>query len=60
MIRLEPVILELERQEDILVVCHQAVLRCLYAYFQNLTQEELPYLKIPLFVPGYVCRRRLT
>jgi len=31
-IRLEPVILELERQENILVVCHQAVLRCLYAY----------------------------
>jgi hypothetical protein len=31
-IRLEPVILELERQKDILVVCHQAVLRCLYAY----------------------------
>lgn len=30
--RLEPVILELERQENILVVCHQAVLRCLYAY----------------------------
>lgn len=27
--RLEPVILELERQENILVVCHQAVLRCL-------------------------------
>ena len=30
--RLEPVILELERQQNILVVCHQAVLRCLYAY----------------------------
>lgn len=29
---LEPVIIELERQKDILVVCHQAVLRCLYAY----------------------------
>ncbi|GAA5874206.1 hypothetical protein JCM8547_007790 [Rhodosporidiobolus lusitaniae] len=47
-IRLEPVILELERQENILVVCHQAVLRCLYAYFHNLSQEELPYIKIPL------------
>ncbi|GAA5822670.1 hypothetical protein JCM11251_004335 [Rhodosporidiobolus azoricus] len=47
-IRLEPVILELERQKDILVVCHQAVLRCLYAYFHNLSQEELPYIKIPL------------
>ncbi|GAA5984682.1 hypothetical protein JCM11641_004559 [Rhodosporidiobolus odoratus] len=47
-IRLEPVILELERQENIIVVCHQAVLRCLYAYFHNLSQEELPYIKIPL------------
>ncbi|KAM0756356.1 fructose-2,6-bisphosphatase [Meredithblackwellia eburnea MCA 4105] len=47
-IRLEPVILELERQQNILVVCHQAVLRCLYAYFHNLSQDELPYIKIPL------------
>ncbi|KAI5480950.1 6-phosphofructo-2-kinase / fructose-2,6-bisphosphatase [Pseudohyphozyma bogoriensis] len=47
-VRLEPVILELERQQNILVVCHQAVLRCLYAYFHNLSQDELPYIKIPL------------
>ncbi|EGG09789.1 uncharacterized protein MELLADRAFT_95280 [Melampsora larici-populina 98AG31] len=47
-VRLEPVIMELERQENILIVCHQAVLRCLYAYFHNLNQEELPYIKIPL------------
>lgn len=31
--RLEPVIMELERQENILVICHQAVMRCLLAYF---------------------------
>lgn len=31
--RLEPVIMELERQENVLVICHQAVLRCLLAYF---------------------------
>ena len=30
-VRLEPIIMELERQENILLVCHQAVLRCLYA-----------------------------
>jgi len=47
-VRLEPVIMELERQENILIVCHQAVLRCLYAYFHNFNQDELPYLKIPL------------
>jgi len=47
-VRLEPVIMELERQENILLVCHQAVLRCLYAYFHDLSTEELPYIKIPL------------
>ncbi|GBP95246.1 hypothetical protein EVAR_66589_1 [Eumeta japonica] len=31
--RLEPVIMELERQTNVLVVSHQAVLRCLFAYF---------------------------
>ncbi|KAH9967908.1 bifunctional phosphatase [Russula dissimulans] len=29
-LRLEPVIMELERQENVLVVGHQAILRCLY------------------------------
>lgn len=33
--RLEPVIMELERQENVLVICHQAVFRCLLAYFVN-------------------------
>ncbi|KAK1799905.1 hypothetical protein P4O66_006419 [Electrophorus voltai] len=56
--RLEPVIMELERQENILVICHQAVMRCLLAYFLDKTAgnqthhasstEELPYLKCPL------------
>ncbi|KAL0573569.1 Fructose-2,6-bisphosphatase [Marasmius crinis-equi] len=47
-IRLEPVIMELERQENILIVGHQAILRCLYAYFHHLPQADLPYIKIPL------------
>ncbi|CAG7845925.1 Fructose-2,6-bisphosphatase [Serendipita indica DSM 11827] len=47
-LRLEPVIMELERQENILIVGHQAILRCLYAYFHNLPQDDLPYIKIPL------------
>ena len=33
MVRLESVIMELERQENVLVVGHQAVLRCVLAYF---------------------------
>lgn len=31
--RLEPVMMELERQGNVLVVSHQAVLRCVLAYF---------------------------
>ncbi|KAL8222372.1 UNVERIFIED_CONTAM: 6-phosphofructo-2-kinase/fructose-2,6-bisphosphatase 3 [Gekko kuhli] len=46
--RLEPVIMELERQENVLVVCHQAVMRCLLAYFLDKSAEEMPYLKCPL------------
>lgn len=46
--RLEPVIMELERRSNVLVVGHQAVLRCLMAYFQDVPNEELPYTKIPL------------
>jgi len=47
-VRLEPVIMELERQQNILIICHQAILRCLYAYFHDLPQADLPYIKIPL------------
>lgn len=45
--RLDPVIFELERQkEPLLIVGHLAVLRCLYAYFLDLPIEELPFLTI--------------
>lgn len=47
-IRLEPIIMELERQENILIITHQAVLRCIYAYFMNVPQEESPWMSIPL------------
>jgi broad specificity phosphatase PhoE/predicted kinase len=47
--RLEPVIYELERQEKpLLIIAHQAVLRCLYAYFLDLPADEIPFLSIPL------------
>ncbi|XP_061742100.1 6-phosphofructo-2-kinase/fructose-2,6-bisphosphatase 2-like isoform X5 [Nerophis ophidion] len=46
--RLEPAIMELERQGNILVVCHQAVMRCLLAYFLDKSAEDLPYMKCPL------------
>lgn len=47
--RLEPVIFEIERQkQDVVIVSHQAVLRCLYAYLQDLPLEECPYINVPL------------
>lgn len=41
--RLEPVIMELERQGNVLVVSHQAVLRCLLAYFLDKPAGNCPF-----------------
>ncbi|KAK5985219.1 6-phosphofructo-2-kinase/fructose-2 6-biphosphatase [Trichostrongylus colubriformis] len=46
--RLEPVIMELERQANVLVVSHQAVLRCILAYFYDRPLDELPYIDLGL------------
>ncbi|KAL2138485.1 hypothetical protein VTI28DRAFT_6728 [Corynascus sepedonium] len=47
-IRLEPIIMELERSENILIISHQAVIRCIYAYFMQKPQEESPWVPVPL------------
>ncbi|KAI9706370.1 MAG: Fructose-2,6-bisphosphatase [Candelina mexicana] len=47
-IRLEPIIMELERSENILIVTHQAIIRCIYAYFMNVPQERSPWMEVPL------------
>ena len=36
------------RQEPILVVAHQAVLRAMVAYFTDRPREEVPHLPVPL------------
>jgi broad specificity phosphatase PhoE/predicted kinase len=47
--RIEPVILELERQRGpVLIIAHNAVIRSIYAYFTGKSQEECPNLDIPL------------
>ncbi len=46
--RLETVIMELERQENVLLVGHQAVLRCILCYFLDKPLDEVPYVKVPL------------
>ncbi|OBT82565.1 6-phosphofructo-2-kinase [Pseudogymnoascus sp. 03VT05] len=47
-IRLESIIMELERSEDILIITHQAVLRCIYAYYKEKSQSESPWMAVPL------------
>jgi broad specificity phosphatase PhoE/predicted kinase len=47
--RLEPVVIELERQRfPVLVIAHQAVVRALYAYLMNVPPEGSPHIEIPL------------
>ncbi|PUZ64193.1 hypothetical protein GQ55_3G123700 [Panicum hallii var. hallii] len=47
--RLEPVIIELERQRaPVVVISHQAVLRALYAYFADRPLREVPDIEMPL------------
>ncbi|CAJ1960417.1 unnamed protein product [Sphenostylis stenocarpa] len=47
--RLEPVIIELERQRaPVVVISHQAVLRALYAYFADRPLNEIPHIEVPL------------
>jgi broad specificity phosphatase PhoE/predicted kinase len=47
--RVEPVVLELERQRrPVLVISHQAVLRAIYGYLMGRELEEISHLSIPL------------
>ncbi len=44
--RVQPVIVELERQPlSLVVVCHLAVQRCLYAYFMGIPIKEVPFIE---------------
>lgn len=68
--RLRPIIVELERQRhSVLVVCHMAVLRCIYAYFMDIALEDIPHLEFDKHIlyeltPGpfgcLVCKRSLS
>ncbi|XP_033333436.2 6-phosphofructo-2-kinase/fructose-2,6-bisphosphatase isoform X1 [Megalopta genalis] len=46
--RVDPVIAELQRSDNILVVSHQAVLRCIIGFFMDKKPQELPYMEVPL------------
>lgn len=46
-VRLEPVILELEREPaDVLLIAHASVIRCFLAYLQGLTPQEIPNVEL--------------
>eukprot|EP00210_Caulerpa_lentillifera_P001990 g1908.t1 len=47
--RLEPVIIEMERQrESICLIAHQAIIRAIYTYFMRLPLDECPSIEVPL------------
>jgi 6-phosphofructo-2-kinase/fructose-2,6-biphosphatase 4 len=47
-VRLESVIMELEREKnDVLIIAHETVLRCLYAYLFDRPATEIPSISIP-------------
>ncbi|MBE3041480.1 histidine phosphatase family protein [Candidatus Bathyarchaeota archaeon] len=47
-VRLEPIILELEREKtDLLIIAHESVLRVLYAYLMHCSTMEIPILHFP-------------
>lgn len=45
--RIEPVMEAMNTEENLLVICHQAVIRCILARFQRKAAIEIPYIKVP-------------
>lgn len=46
--RIDSVVQALLTKTDVLVVSHQAVLRCIMAYFTGSQPESIPYINVPL------------
>nr|XP_040239996.2 6-phosphofructo-2-kinase/fructose-2,6-bisphosphatase-like isoform X2 [Anopheles coluzzii] len=46
--RVDSVVQALLTNTDVLVVSHQAVLRCIMAYFKGVKPDDVPYINVPL------------
>lgn len=46
--RVISILLQLETENNVLVISHQAVLRCILGYFLETPPEHLPYVRVPL------------
>jgi 6-phosphofructo-2-kinase/fructose-2,6-biphosphatase 2 len=40
--------MELERSENIIIITHQAIVRCIFSYFMEIPQEKSPWMEVPL------------
>ena len=40
--------MELERSENVLIITHQAIVRCIFSYFADVDQDRSPWMDIPL------------
>jgi broad specificity phosphatase PhoE len=65
--RLEPIIIEMERHEEpLLIIAHQGILRIIYAFYMGLSRADAPYVSIPLntvveLVPAaYSCKETVS
>lgn len=48
LLRVQPVLERLQSENNVLVIAHQAVLRCLLGALLNKQEQELPYIHTPL------------
>ena len=47
--RVRPIIIELERQrQNMFLVCHLAVIRCIYAYFMGVDLPDIPFVEFKM------------
>lgn len=59
-VRLEPIILELERaSDDVLIVAHESVLKVLYGYLMACHSADIPFLSLPRNEILQVCNCRV-